>query len=62
MFASWCASGPRRVGNKQLIGIIWALALLPDPSKALTTPAATDGRARAVAGSGAAIPDTHEQA
>jgi len=44
-----------RVGNKQLISIIWALALLPDPAKAITSKAATEARARAVAGFGAAV-------
>jgi len=44
-----------RVGNKQLISIIWALALLPDPAKAITSKGATEARARAVAGFGAAV-------
>ncbi|WIA38862.1 hypothetical protein OEZ86_002138 [Tetradesmus obliquus] len=44
-----------RVNNKLLINIVWALALLPDPSKALQTPAAAAARARAVGGFGAAV-------
>eukprot|EP00775_Hariotina_reticulata_P001634 gene1634-1975_t len=44
-----------KVNNKHLISIIWALALLPDPSKTVSSPAATAARARAVAGFGAAV-------
>jgi hypothetical protein len=43
------------VNNKLLTNIVWALALLPDPSKALNTPAAAAARARAVGGFGAAV-------
>jgi hypothetical protein len=44
-----------RVNNKLLTNIVWALALLPDPSKALATTAAAAARARAVGGFGAAV-------
>jgi hypothetical protein len=43
------------VNNKLLTNIVWALALLPDPTKALATPAAAAARARAVGGFGAAV-------
>lgn len=44
-----------RVNNKLLINIIWAVALLPDPTKTLRTPAAAAARARHVGVFGAAV-------
>jgi hypothetical protein len=59
MFAVWFVASPwlrtRRVNNKLLTNIVWALALLPDPARALATPAATAARARTVGGFGAAV-------